>query len=108
MTTINKMDSQRLIDKYPDRVPIILRDTDLVDKKKYLVPIECTVAQFNYIIRKRIKNLSDEKAIFIFFKKDDDNSVLQSSTLPVGDVYARCASSDGFLYATLSEENTFG
>ena len=60
------MDSQRLIDKYPDRVPIIIRDTELVDKKKYLVPIECTVAQFNYIIRKRMKNVSDEKAIFIF------------------------------------------
>ena len=40
-------------------------DIPYIDKKKYLVPSDLTVAQFVYVVRKRVK-LAPEKAIFIF------------------------------------------
>lgn len=39
-----------------------------IDKRKYLVPADITVAQFMWIIRKRIQ-LPSEKAIFLFIDK---------------------------------------
>ena len=39
-----------------------------IDKRKYLVPSDITVAQFMWIIRKRIQ-LPSEKAIFLFVDK---------------------------------------
>lgn len=39
-----------------------------IDKRKYLVPSDITVAQFMWIIRKRIA-LPSEKAIFLFVDK---------------------------------------
>ncbi len=39
-----------------------------IDKRKFLVPNDITIAQFMWIIRKRIQ-LSPEKAIFLFVNK---------------------------------------
>lgn len=39
-----------------------------IDKRKYLLPSDISVAQFMYIIRKRIQ-LPPEKAIFLFVGK---------------------------------------
>ena len=39
-----------------------------IDKRKFLVPSDLTVAQFMYIIRKRIQ-LPPEKAMFLFISK---------------------------------------
>lgn len=54
-----------------------------IDKRKYLVPSDITVAQFMWIIRKRIQ-LPSEKAIFLFV----DKTVPQSRWGPgrLGDV----------------------
>ena len=56
--------------RYPDRIPVICEkdprsDIPAVDKRKYLIPVNLTVGQFIYVIRKRIK-LPPERAIFIF------------------------------------------
>ncbi len=48
-----------------------------IDKRKYLVPSDITVAQFMWIIRKRIQ-LPSEKAIFLFV----DKTVPQSRSGP--------------------------
>ena len=48
-----------------------------IDKRKYLVPSDITVAQFMWIIRKRIQ-LPSEKAIFLFV----DKTVPQSRSDP--------------------------
>lgn len=39
-----------------------------IDKRKYLVPSDITVAQFMWIIRKRIQ-MPSEKAIYLFVDK---------------------------------------
>jgi GABA(A) receptor-associated protein len=73
-----------------------------LDKTKYLVPRDLTVAQFMYVIRKRIK-LDTDKALFVFV----NHTIPQSSAL-LSDVYESHKDEDGFLYVTYSGEQTFG
>ncbi|XP_029289413.1 gamma-aminobutyric acid receptor-associated protein-like 2 isoform X1 [Cottoperca gobio] len=73
------VESAKICNKYPDRVPVIVEKVSGsqivdIDKRKYLVPSDITVAQFMWIIRKRIQ-LPSEKAIFLFV----DKTVPQSS-----------------------------
>lgn len=100
-------EAQRIREKYPDRVPVIVEkaeksDIPDIDKKKYLVPADLTVGQFVYVIRKRIK-LSPEKAIFVFV-----NNVLPPTAALISSVYDEHKDEDGFLYIAYSGENTFG
>nr|XP_037864177.1 gamma-aminobutyric acid receptor-associated protein-like 2 isoform X3 [Chlorocebus sabaeus] len=67
------VESAKIRAKYPDRVPVIVEKVSGsqivdIDKRKYLVPSDITVAQFMWIIRKRIQ-LPSEKAIFLFVDK---------------------------------------
>ena len=101
-------EAQRILRKYPERVPIIIdKDQDTnnipeIDKRKFLVPGDLTVAQFIFVIRKRIK-LSPEKAIFLFV----GNNLPVTSSL-MSDVYSKYKDEDLFLYCSISGENTFG
>ena len=61
------------------------------------------MAQFLYIIRKRIK-ISPEKSIYLFV----DGSVIVAGTQLIGKVYDEHKDLDGFLYTCYSGENTFG
>ncbi|WOL10162.1 autophagy-related protein [Canna indica] len=102
-----KSESQRIKDKYPGRVPVIVEKADRsdvpnIDKKKFLVPGGITHGQFVYVIRKRI-NLSPEKAIFMFV----DNVLPPTGNL-MSQLYDDKKDEDGFLYYIYSGENTFG
>ncbi len=102
-----KAESQKIRTKYPDRVPIIVEkvansDITEIDKKKYLVPADLTMGQFQYVIRKRIK-LDQTKALFIFI-----NNILPPTSSLVSQIYDEKKDEDGFLYVTYSSENTFG
>jgi len=99
--------------KYPDKVPIIIT----MDKKcktikdvgtiKYLVQDNITIAQFVYIMRKRIK-LEAEEAIYLYGKLDNTQHILMAGTdmLSVYDLYKN--NEDGILYMTYTGENVFG
>ncbi|KAF6774138.1 hypothetical protein P879_00495 [Paragonimus westermani] len=100
-------DSTKIKKKYPKRIPVVVErhpNSQVVDidKHKFLVPDDITVAQFLWIIRKRI-SLSEEKALFLFV----GNTIPQSSST-IGQLYADCCDDDGFLYAYYSGENSFG
>lgn len=102
-----KSEAQRILDKYPDRIPVICEkaeksDIPDIDKKKYLVPSDLSVGQFVYVIRKRIK-LNPEKAIFIFV-----NNALPPTSALMSQIYQEQKDEDGFLYVNYSGENTFG
>tara|TARA_B100000214_G_scaffold364601_1_gene331397 strand:+ start:562 stop:927 length:366 start_codon:yes stop_codon:yes gene_type:complete len=103
------VESKRIMCKYPDRIPIICekakntgKECPDIDKKKYLVPNDLTVAQFIYVIRKRL-NLHSEKAMFIFI-----NGQLPTNSHLVSDLYEKNKDQDGFLYVSYALENTFG
>lgn len=102
-----KAESTKIHAKYGDRIPVIVQkaarsNIPSIDKLKFLVPSDITVAQFMWIIRKRIQ-LAPEKAIFLFVGK-----VLPQSSANMGSIYKQYADEDGFLYIVYSGENTFG
>jgi len=80
-----KTEADRIREKYPDRVPIICEKAKMcsdkaihnLDKRKYLVPKDLKLADFMYVIRKRMK-LSPEKSIFLFL---GDNNLAPCSAL---------------------------
>ena len=101
-------ESTKIKEKYPDRIPIIVyrhsKTTTIpeINKNKYLVPIDLTIGQFIFIIRKRI-NLEPEKALFIFI-----NNILPPTSKLISEIYSEQADDDGFLYIYYTGENTFG
>jgi GABA(A) receptor-associated protein len=102
-------ESQRIKDKYPDKIPVICEkgkvgdDIPDIDRKKYLCPSDISIANFMFVIRKRIK-LKPEKSIFLFV--NDTNLVPTASLL--SQVYENHKDEDGFLYITYNGESTFG
>lgn len=99
-------ESSKIISKYPDRIPIIcerIGDTvPDIDRKKYLVPGDLSIANFMYVIRKRIK-LSPEISIFLF---------VNECMVPCSELMSKCYDEhkdpDGFLYIKYGGESTFG
>jgi GABA(A) receptor-associated protein len=102
-----KDESSRIRTKYPNRIPVIVersKNSDIpdIDKHKFLVPADLSVAQFVYIIRKRI-NLTPEKAIFIFI-----NNQLPATSSIMSQLYSQHKHDDGFIYFLYSGESSFG
>lgn len=105
--TKRKAESDRIREKYPDRVPIIIErsiksEVPDIDKKKFLVPGDQRLGEFLVIIRKRIK-LTPEMGLFIFVK-----NTLPRIDVTMSKLYADHKDLDGFLYLVYSAENTFG
>ena len=62
-------ESERILEKYPNRIPIIVnrkKDSNIADigKSKLLVQKDMAMNQFIYVIRKRLK-LKPREAIFV-------------------------------------------
>ncbi|CAM9364010.1 unnamed protein product, partial [Ectocarpus fasciculatus] len=99
--------SERIRSKYPDRIPIICEKDEKsnvpsIDKKKFLVPGDLTVAGFLLVIRKRIKVTADY-AICVYA-----NGNIASGTQLMSALYDEHCDPDGFLYLVYGAENTFG
>ena len=92
--------------KFKNRVPIIAQPAKncvyKIDRTKYLVPADLTMAQFAYVIRKRLK-LNPEAALFFYV---NNRLAAMSDLLKQVDHDSR--DEDGFLYITFNGENTFG
>ena len=103
-----RSEAARVLKKYPDRVPVICERAESeksmpeVDKKKYLLPADLTVGQFQCLIQKRIE-LPPEKSFTLFCQ----NSIPPMSALMTS-VYEDWKDDDGFLYVRYSGQNTFG
>lgn len=100
------LESQRVLFKYPDRIPMIIETDDKniprLPKFKYLIPKDLTIGQLLYILRRHIK-LDHTKSIFVFVR-----NTLPSTTCLVSDLYSMYRDVDGFLYMQYRSENTFG
>lgn len=103
-------ESSRVIEKYPDRIPVIVeqgkKTTDFppLDKQKYLVPNDLTVGQFSYVIRKRIR-LEPHKAMFLMI---GSSSTIAATSQSMGDIYENHKDPDNFLYVSIVGESVFG
>ena len=101
-------ESRRVLDKYPDRKPVICEKSKKeyylpdIDKIKYLVPDDLTLGQFIYVVRQRL-HLNPEEALFLFV----NNKFIPVSTM-FSQVYSQERDPDGFLYLQYTKENVFG
>ncbi len=100
-------ESARIKTKFPGRIPVIVEkgvnsNIPEIDKNKYLVPTDLTMAQFMFTIRKRL-TLSPETALFMYI----GNTFPTTSSL-MSDLYDNHKDLDGFLYIQYTGENTFG
>ena len=100
-------ESSKIRLKYPNRYPIIVERApeskiQLIDKQKFLVSNELSVAQFIYVIRKRIK-IKPEEGIYLFV----NNTLPPTSELMVN-LYKKNKDDDGFLYVLYAGETVFG
>ena len=104
-----KEEAERILAKYPQRIPVICekdprsRDIPNIDRQKYLVPDDLSVANFMYVIRKRIK-IEAEKSIYLFV----NNKVMPATAQFISTLYEKYKDEDGFLYITYAGESTFG
>tara|TARA_Y100000389_G_C17346732_1_gene456249 strand:- start:406 stop:711 length:306 start_codon:yes stop_codon:yes gene_type:complete len=100
-----KGDVSSLLQKYPDKIPIILnshKNSIKLDKTKYLVNKDYTISHFLTIIRKHI-DIKSSQAIFILCK-----GILPCSTITLEDAYKQYKNEDNILLFDVCLENTFG
>lgn len=102
-----KDESCKILNKYPNRIPVIVEkiiNSNIVEitNRKFLVPIDLTLGQFMFVIKKRLK-FTPEKALFLFI-----NSKLIPISHTMGDIYDKNKDEDGFLYIGYGSENTYG
>jgi hypothetical protein len=110
--------SEKLKNKFPGKIPVIITlDKHMSDyeltRSKFLVDSNVTVSSFQYTLRKYIKNkksvttklIDPAISIFVFYGNPAQNLPKALDTL--GDVY-NGHSSNGFLFATVLRESTFG
>lgn len=103
-----KKEAQKIREKYPDRIPCIVEKAKhsnlaMIDKKKYLVPTELTLGQFQCIIRKRLK-ISQNQAIYFFINGD----ILAPASSIMENLYNEHKGENDFLTIIYAAENTFG
>jgi GABA(A) receptor-associated protein len=104
--TQRKAEASKIREKYPERVPVICErfnnNIKDLDKRKYLVPNDLTMAGFMFVIRRRLA-LPPNMSIFLFCNE----AMIPTSSL-MGTVYQERKDEDGFLYIVYGGESTFG
>ena len=88
-----RAESKNVKKKYPDRIPLIVSkdpDSDLsnIDKEKYLVPSDFTVAQLLTIIRQRT-TIGPEKSINLFVIDYNNTKILAPTSSNIGSLYTQ-------------------
>ncbi len=109
-TAVEQAEVQRIREKFPSRIPVFItkanshssNDLPNLQKNKFLVPMDLTVGQFIYIVRKQLQ-VSADKAIFIFVK-----NTLPTTGMLMRELYAQYSDNDGLLRLVYTSESTFG
>jgi len=98
-------ESTYLLEKYPNRVPIIIiPGKNITEKKefKFLVPENLSLIQLVYLMKEKMNHTSYDSIYFCI-----DNIIL-NSTEKIYNLKRKYKSKDGFLYIYYVKENTFG
>ncbi len=100
-----KTEADRVVTKYPQRVPIIFDCKDKtiqLDKVKFLVPRDITPQELLLVVKKRLI-LGKEDALYMFI-----NNVIPPMVSTMGELYDRYKEECGFLYISINKEKAFG
>ena len=107
---IRKQNCDKIRNQYPDKIPVICekdpksKTLQDIDKTKYLVPNDLTVAQFSFMIRERLQ--LDEKEAF-FLLAAGKYSI--SGETRLNEVYNKFSDKDdGYLYVAYASKETWG
>jgi GABA(A) receptor-associated protein len=103
-----KSESLRILNKYPDRVPVIINPIDNkappISNHKYLVPTNITLGQYMHIVRPKIK-ISPKEALFFFI---GNTKLICPAGESISTIYSKYANNDGYLYIYYNIESAFG
>jgi hypothetical protein len=105
-----KKKSDFLLSKYSDKIPMILEKSSKekylpkIEKTKYLVPHDLTVAGVMQILK---KNLKIDEHISVYLSIYNQNIILSGSQ-SISDIYSKYKNNDGFIYLEYCSENVFG
>ena len=97
----------KIKEKYKGRIPALLweiGDNLQIRKRKFIVPVDITMGQFLYVLRKQVVNINSSDGLFLFIT---DKNIM----IPTGDIISTVYDQhnvDGFLRFTITKENTFG
>lgn len=111
-------ESARIREKYINRVPIIVhrstheKNLPNINRRKFLVPNDLTMAQFMYVLRRRIQ-LPSETSMFLFVGDSIDKGKRNSGALvptskTIAQIDEEFRNPDGFVYILYAGESTFG
>jgi len=118
---IRRKETHRILQKYPDRVPIILEPATRIQRTrhplpkgmsniKFLIPKEFPSTSIYFLLRKKL-DIYPEDAIFVYLH-DPHNQyreiLLNASDKTMGDWYTEFADTDGLLYLSYADLETFG
>ena len=106
-----KEECDKILKEYPERIPIICEkdpkctNIQEIDKTKFLVSNDLTVAQFHFMIRKKL-NLIDEQSSFYLLVNGD---YAINGDIPLVDIYQKHKNpEDGFLYILYTSTLVWG
>jgi len=103
----NQDAADKIREKYANRIPVLVwavgKGID-TRKRKFIVPVDITVGQFLYVLKKQITNINSSDGIFLFIY---DVNVMPASGDLIHKVYNE-HNVTGFLRLTVMKENTFG
>ena len=97
------MDIERLMERHPGCVPVIIQSRSCQMKKtKFLVPYETTVSDFIYVLRSYIPTLLPGDSLFLFV-----GHYLPTPTTTIQHLYIH-HEQDLILHMHLAKEEVFG
>ena len=105
-----KKECDQILNQFPEKIPIICeKDPNCklaeIDKTKFLVSNDLTVAQFNFMIRKRL-DIKEEKSAFYLLV---NGQFAITGDISLSDVYQKHKSpQDGFLYIIYTSQIFWG
>ena len=104
-----KVEVETIRNNFPTKIPIIVekykkeKSLPAMDKVKFLVPMELSMAQFTTIVRNRL-SLSDRETFFMY----THNGNMPALSITVADLYKQSQDIDGFLYLNYASQEVFG
>lgn len=106
------LEANRIREKYPDQFPVIVlrsRRSKLppLDKHKFLLSGDMTLAQFQAVIRRRSK-LDSTQTIYVYVVDDNGKYTMPQTSQTIRAIHQQYGDKDGFLYVTYFQDDAFG
>ena len=101
--TVAATTGQKLRERYPNRVPVVLSSNSELRTTKFLLPTDMSAAQFLSVARRHINDVHKNEALFMTV--GGRMPMLQQTVLELDRSHS---GDDGILRVAVNKENTFG